>query len=217
MKYLKKFLIYLFPWSQEFKKFVRTPQHSTYVQFIIFKLRLSSLYWPKNATCTIANKSNIYVGINTLVGRPGNYIQGKGGVYFGNYVQLAPNVGILSSNHDLYDQRKSNDIKVVIGDYCWVGMNSVILPGVKLGTRTIVAAGSVVTKSFPNGFCILAGSPAKIIKYLDKEKFEPWRDKNEFYGFIPKLDFEKKYADKIRRIREEIDAMQFNIENDLSD
>ena len=50
-------------------------------------------------------------------------------------------------------------------------MNSVILPGVKLGTRTIVAAGSVVTKSFPEGYCVIAGSPAKIIRYLDKEKF----------------------------------------------
>ena len=68
---------------------------------------------------------------------------------------------MLSSNYDLYDQRKSSDKKVVIGDYSWVGMNSVILPGVKLGTRTIVAAGSVVTKSFPEGYCVIAGSPAK--------------------------------------------------------
>ncbi|MCH6574207.1 MAG: acyltransferase [Bacteroidetes bacterium] len=133
----------------------------------------------------------IYVGINALIGRPGTYIQGKAEVHFGNYVQLAPNVGVLSSNHDLYDQRKSIDKKVVIGDYSWAGMNSVILPGVKLGTRTIVAAGSVVTKSFPEGYCVIAGSPAKIIRYLDKEKFVPWHDEEEFYGFIPKDVFEK--------------------------
>tara|TARA_B110000259_G_scaffold171937_1_gene203898 strand:- start:267 stop:392 length:126 start_codon:yes stop_codon:yes gene_type:complete len=41
-----------------------------------------------------------------LIGRPGVYIQGGGGVSFGNYVQLGPNVGILSSNHDLYNQYK---------------------------------------------------------------------------------------------------------------
>ncbi len=106
-------------------------------------------------------------------------------------MQLAHNVGVLSSNHDLYDQRKSFDKKVVIGDYSWVGMNSVILPGVKLGTRTIVAAGSVVTKSFPEGYCVIAGSPAKIIRHLDKEKFVPWHDEEEFYEFIPKDVFEK--------------------------
>jgi len=38
-------------------------------------------------------------------------------------------------------------------------MNSVILPGVKLGTRTIVAAGSVVAKSFPEDYCVIAGLP----------------------------------------------------------
>ena len=42
-------------------------------------------------------------------------------------------------------------------------MNSIILPGVNLGPRTVVAAGSVVTKSFPDGFCVLAGNPAKIV------------------------------------------------------
>lgn len=46
------------------------------------------------------------VGCNASVARLGCYIQGAGRVYFGNYVQLGPNVGILSSNHDLYDKRK---------------------------------------------------------------------------------------------------------------
>ncbi|MCZ6594930.1 MAG: hypothetical protein O6943_08450 [Bacteroidetes bacterium] len=51
--------------------------------------------------------------------------------------------------------------KFITGDYSWAGMNSVILPRVKLGTHTIVAAGSVVAKSFPEGYCVIAGSPAK--------------------------------------------------------
>lgn len=46
-------------------------------------------------------------------------------------------------------------------------MNSVILPGVQLGKGTVVAAGSVVTKSFLQGNCIIGGSPAKFIKNLD--------------------------------------------------
>ena len=77
-------------------------------------------------------------------------------------------------------------------------MNSIITAGVTLGPRTIVAAGAVVTKSFPEGFCILAGVPAKVVKYLDKDKFEPWHCANEYLGYIPKEQFEnkrKKYID----------------------
>lgn len=47
-------------------------------------------------------------------------------------------------------------------------MNSVILPGVILGDRTIVGAGSVVNKSFPEGNVIIAGVPAKIVKHLNE-------------------------------------------------
>lgn len=54
-------------------------------------------------------KKNI-VGINVLIGRLGTYIQGKAEIYFGNYVQLASNVRMLSSNHDLYDQRKGYNL-----------------------------------------------------------------------------------------------------------
>jgi acetyltransferase-like isoleucine patch superfamily enzyme len=45
-----------------------------------------------------------------------------------------------------------------------VGMNAVILPGVVLGPATVVAAGAIVTKSFPDGFCIVAGVPARVIR-----------------------------------------------------
>ena len=86
--------------------------------------------------------------------------------------------------------------KVVICDHSWAGMNSVILPRVKLGTRTIVAAGSVAAKSFPEGYCVIAGSPAKIIRYLDKEKLCPGRMKKNFMGL-----FQKMYLKKIPSIR----------------
>ena len=65
-------------------------------------------------TCSLANKKNI-VGINALIGRLGAYIQGKVEIYFGNYVQLAPNAGVLSSNHDLYDQRKGYNLQSLLG------------------------------------------------------------------------------------------------------
>ena len=51
-------------------------------------------YFPIHPTCTVANIRKIYVGINSTVARPGCYLQGAGTIRYGNYVQLAPNVGI---------------------------------------------------------------------------------------------------------------------------
>ena len=53
-----------------------------------------------------------------------------------------------------------------IGDYVWIGANSVILPGVILGKHSVVAAGSVVSRSIP-AYSICAGCPAKVIKSYD--------------------------------------------------
>lgn len=176
--------------------------NQSYLNYVRFRLtgkcNKLGVYYPIHPTCTISNPRKIYVGCNSSIARSGCYIQGAGTIYFGNYVRIAPNVGILSANHDLYDHRKSHMAPVVIGDYCWVGMNSVITAGVTLGPRTIVAAGAVVTKSFPEGFCVLAGVPAKPVKFLDKEKFVPWHEKYEYYGYIPKSKFESmksKYLD----------------------
>ncbi len=171
---------------------------ASYFSYLKFRLGLSKTYWPKDRTCLVAHPRRIYVGINSKVGRPGSYIQGAGKVYIGDYVRFAPNIGILSSNHDLYDRDVYNNKPIKIGDYSWIGMNATIMSGVELGVSTIVGAGAVVTKSFPDGFCVIAGNPAKVIKYLDKEKFKPWRYPVEFYGYIPKDKFEKvrkKYID----------------------
>ena len=66
-------------------------------------------------------------------------------------------------------------------------MNSVILPGVTLGNHTIVGAGSVVTKSFDEGYCIIAGNPARIVKRFNKNEKIDYKDEYEYYGYIPKV------------------------------
>ena len=112
-------------------------------------------------------------------------------IYIGDYTQIAPNVGIISANHELNDNRKhaaSGAIK--IGKYCWIGMNAVILPGVELGDYTIVGAGSVVTKSFPEGYCVVAGNPARLVKKLDKDQCVEHKSEYEYNGYIPKDRFE---------------------------
>ena len=152
----------------------------------------NGVYWPVHHSSKINQYKNIIIGVETSPGyEPGCYIQGIGKVFIGDYTQIAQNVGIISSNHDVYDNSIHHHEEVRIGDYCWIGMNSVILPGVVLGDFTIVGAGSVVTKSFQEGYCIIAGNPAKIIRPLEKGKCKRYKSAFEYIGFIPKAKFDK--------------------------
>jgi len=60
---------------------------------------------------------------------------------------------------------------VHIGKGAWVGAGSTILPGVTVGKHAIVGAASVVTKDVPD-YAVAVGNPARVIKYLEKDKFE---------------------------------------------
>jgi acetyltransferase-like isoleucine patch superfamily enzyme len=90
-------------------------------------------------------------------------------VRIGKGTAITQNVGIFDIHHgytepDVSVILQDIDAKPVdIGENCFIGMNCVILPGTVLGRQTVVAAGSVVSGVFP-GRCVIAGSPARIIK-----------------------------------------------------
>lgn len=95
------------------------------------------------------------------------YIDGRNGIIFGENVWMGPGVKVISMNHDLNNYKNYTSSKgISIGANCWLGASCIILPEVTLGEHTIVAAGAVVTKSFPEGNIVLAGNPAKPIKIL---------------------------------------------------
>ncbi len=97
----------------------------------------------------------------------GCYFQGVGTIDIGYGTYIAPNVGLITANHSLDDPEQHLPAKsIILGEQCWIGMNSMILPGVELGPHTVVGAGSVVTKSFPEGHCVIAGNPARLIKQI---------------------------------------------------
>jgi len=134
-------------------------------------LRLAKPFpWPVGLNCHISSKDNIFFHVDDLNNfqSPGTYFQNfKGKIILGRGCYIAPNVGIITVNHDIENLREHAEAEdVELGDNCWIGMNSIVLPGVILGARTIVAAGSVVTKSFPQGAVVLGGVPAVIIKSL---------------------------------------------------
>jgi len=97
------------------------------------------------------------------------FLGGQGGIYIGDNVIIGPYVKIFSENHnfDKLDQLIKNQgvtkKSVHINGNCWIGSGVIILAGVTIGEGCIVAAGSVVTKSFPANV-IIGGTPAKILK-----------------------------------------------------
>lgn len=139
-------------------------------------------------------RGNVFIGACSRVQRQGCFIQGRGKLFIGNYTGCASNVCIISGNHSVYDQDGEDLRETIIGDNCWIASNVTILAGVVLGPRTIVGAGSVVTKSFEEGYCVIAGNPAKVIKYLDPSKVVSPQDEMEFYGYLPSTRF-RKYFD----------------------
>lgn len=104
----------------------------------------------------------------------GKYFQADNGgrIYIGKGTCIDNNVGIITSESRILDMEQ-NPVgeDIVIGKKCWIAFNSVILPGVVLGDYTTVEAGSVVTKSFPKGYCVIGGNPAKIIRVLDRRYY----------------------------------------------
>ena len=99
----------------------------------------------------------------------GCYFQAnKAPIIIGKGTKIAPNCGIITTNHDFNNLDLPGEGKEIkIGENCWIGMNCMILPGVKLANHIIVGAGSVVTKSFDEENIIIAGNPAKKIKYIN--------------------------------------------------
>ncbi len=159
-----------------------------------------NIYWPIHDRTEV--RGRIIVGKGARVGhRPGCVIQGRGKVFVGDYVEIGPNCIIVSGNHDVYNQNEVVRKETVIGDYCWLASSAIILAGVVLGPRTIVGAGSVVTKSFPEGYCVIAGNPARIVKKLDKEKFVCKRPSVEYYGYIREDKFPSYYERHLSHIK----------------
>lgn len=90
-------------------------------------------------------------------------------VKIGKNVMFAPNVSIYTAGHPLHpDSRNSGyeyGISITIGDNVWIGGNVVILPGVSIGSNTVIGAGSVVTGDIPD-WVAAAGNPCRIIRKI---------------------------------------------------
>jgi len=121
-------------------------------------------------------------------------------IKIGNKVTVTNGVRFI--NHDgstwlFEDERGRRQLfrKIEIGNNVFLGMNAIIMPGVKIGDNSIVAAGSIVTKSVPSGY-VVGGNPAKIITdYATYEK----RVLTEYIA-NDQMDFSKNYKERVMEV-----------------
>ena len=94
-----------------------------------------------------------------------------GGLTIEDNKMISLNCTIATNNHDMYDRNVITCKPVHIKKNACIGINVTILPGVTIGENAVVGAGAVVTKDVPDN-AVVVGNPAKIIRYLDADKFD---------------------------------------------
>jgi acetyltransferase-like isoleucine patch superfamily enzyme len=112
------------------------------------------------------SSGRIEIGSQTFINY-GTSIAARASVKIGSYCLLGHYTFVMDNNqHGMirrWDLPQSEP--VIIEDHVWIGSKTVILPGVHIGSRAVVGAGSVVTKDIPPR-CVAAGNPARVIRYL---------------------------------------------------
>lgn len=164
---------------------------------ILFKIKSINNYFLKYYSKSLFKKigENVYIGNNCYFSYKnieiGNHVyighncifqSTHGMIVIGNYVMFGPGVHIHGGNHiynkigsymyDIKKEKNYSDGSIIIDDDVWIGANAILLSNIKIGTGSIIAAGSIVTKDV-QPYTIVAGNPAKFIKNrfsLDEQK-----------------------------------------------
>lgn len=119
-------------------------------------------------SCVNNAVGDVIIGHHTRIGLHNTII---GPVSIGNHVNLAQGITVTALNHNFsnpsqrIDEQGVSTTPVTIEDDVWIGANAVILPGVTVGTHSVVAAGAVVTRNVPP-YTLVGGVPAKVIKEI---------------------------------------------------
>lgn len=120
--------------------------------------------------CKFFDPGGVTIGEDTIIGDKA-FLDGREHLVIGNHVDIASEVMIYNSEHDLSNPNfEAKSEPVVIEDYVFIGPRAIILPGVKVGKGSVVAAGAVVSKDVPSGK-IVGGVPAREIGERNLKKY----------------------------------------------
>ena len=125
---------------------------------------------------------NISVGENFYANHNCTILDGAK-VEFGDHVFIAPNCVFTTVGH-AFDAKQRNKgleiaLPITVGNNVWIGANVCVLPGVKIGSNTIIGAGSIVNKDLPDGV-VATGNHCKVIRKIteaDKNKYPICKEK----------------------------------------
>lgn len=166
-KALKKSLGRVYNWWLDFKLLL---VHSVSLHVPFYSIRklvfaASGVKIGKGTTihmgCKFFNPAGVVIGEDSKIGQNA-FLDGRSILRIGSHVDLASDVMIYNSEHDLESgsfQAREEDVEVE--DYVFIGPRVIILPGVRIGRGSVVAAGAVVTKDVPP-YAIVGGVPAKV-------------------------------------------------------
>ncbi|MDE7418976.1 MAG: acyltransferase [Muribaculaceae bacterium] len=122
-----------------------------------------------HAPLTMMLSREVKIGKNVII-MGGCLMMSAGGITIDDDAMIAANVQLITNNHDMYDRSLLLCKPIHIKRGAWIGAGATIMPGVTVGRYAAVGAGSIVTHDVPD-HAIVVGSPAKVIRYLEEDKF----------------------------------------------
>lgn len=155
-----------------------------------------------NRICRASYVSRSYIGFGSYIGNNcnivstkvgkysciGPYVRTTSGVHPTDYVSMHPafyslrgQAGFTYAKKQLFDERMDRDYHTIIGNDVWIGDSALLMEGVHIGNGAVVAAGAVVTKDVPP-YAIVAGVPAKIIRYRFDKNIRTQLSKVEWWN-----------------------------------
>lgn len=174
---INKILNRIVSWLQDFNLYI-VHAVSTHIPFYSLRslvFRMVGVKIGRGSTihmgCKFFNPAGVEIGIDSKIGSDA-FLDGRSRLVIGDHVDIASEVMIYNSEHDINDPDfKAINGEVEIGDYVFIGPRAIILPGVKIGSGAIIAAGAVVTKNVES-LDMIGGVPGKVIGQRKNKDFK---------------------------------------------